>query len=297
MQHAARRKRRHLSGFDLFNYALMAVLMVLMLYPIYYCAIVSISDGKAVVQGRVMFYPIGFSLTAYNTVLSNSQIIRSYGNTILYTTVGTAINLLMSTICAYPLSRPGLKGRSVINSIMLFTMFFSGGMIPMYLQIKRLGIDDTMWAVILPGAISTYNMIIMRTFFSSLPEELHESANIDGANSYQILLRIVLPLSMSILATMVLFYAVSHWNSYLSALLYLNDAKKFPLQMVLRNLIIDSNLANFTSSNASNSAESLVTESKLKYAAVIVSILPILCVYPILQKYFVKGVMIGAVKG
>lgn len=294
---AAKNRRLSIGGFDMVNCSLMAVLMILMLYPIYYCAIVSISDGKAVVQGQVMFYPIGFSLTAYRTVLSNSQIIRSYGNTLLYTSVGTALNLLMSTICAYPLSRPRLKGRRAINAIMLFTMFFSGGMIPLYLQVKRLGIDDTMWSVVLPGAISTYNMIIMRTFFTSLPEELHESANIDGASSYQILLRIVLPLSKSILATMVLFYAVGHWNSYLSALLYLNDAKKFPLQMVLRNLIIDSNLANFTSSNASNSAESLVTESKLKYAAVIVSILPILCVYPVLQKYFVKGVMIGAVKG
>lgn len=297
MVNSLRRRRSRMNGFDYFNYALMALLMLIMVFPIYYCAIVSISDGKAVVQGRVMFYPIGFSTVAYKTVLQNEQVIRSYGNTLLYTTLGTALNVLMSVLCAYPLSRPGLKGRKLINTLVMLTMFFSGGMIPLYLQVTKLHLDDTMWAVILPGVISTYNMIIIRTFFSQLPEELHESAEIDGANAYQVLLCIVLPLSKSILATMVLFYAVAHWNSYLSALLYLNTAKKFPLQMILRNMIIDSNLANFTSSNASNSAESLVTESKLKYAAVIVSILPIVCVYPILQRYFVKGVMIGAIKG
>lgn len=292
-----RMKLNHMNAFDYINYFFMAILLFITLYPLYYCVIVSISNGSAVVQGKVIMYPIGFSLDSYRIVFRNDQILLSYSNTLKYTTVGTIINILMTTMCAYPLSRQHLKGRHVLNVFILITMFISGGMIPLYLQVKRLDLIDKIWSVVLPGAINTYYMIIMRTFFSSIPEELHEAAHIDGASQIKTLTNIVLPLSKTIIATLILFYAVAHWNGYLSALLYLNTSSKFPLQIVLRNMVIDSNLASMTSSNAASSTESLVTESKLKYSIVIISILPMLIIYPIVQKYFTKGVMIGSVKG
>lgn len=289
---------KRMNWFDYLNYFVMFLIIVLMVYPLYYCAIVSISNGMAVTRGEVIWWPVGFDLTAYKVVFGNGQILRAYGNTIYYTALGTAINIAMTALCAYPLSRPHLKGRQVINFLLMLTMFISGGMIPMYLQVKALGLLDTVWAIVLPGAISTYNMIIMRTFFSSIPEELHEAAQIDGASPFQTFLRIILPLSQTIMATLVLFYAVGHWNGYLSALLYLTDSRKMPLQMVIRKMVIDSDIASMTTANsASSSAETLITESKLKYAIVMISILPMIVVYPFLQKYFAKGVMIGSVKG
>ena len=289
---------KRMNGFDYLNYLVMFLILVLMVYPLYYCAIVSISSGVAVTRGEVLWRPVGFDLTAYKVVFGNEQILRAYGNTIYYTALGTLINIAMTALCAYPLSRPQLKGRKAINFLLMLTMFVSGGMIPMYLQVKALGLLDTVWAIVLPGAISTYNMIIMRTFFASIPEELHEAAQIDGASPFQTFLRIILPLSQTIMATLVLFYAVGHWNGYLSALLYLTDSRKMPLQMVIRKMVIDSDIASMTTANAaSSSAETLITESKLKYAIVMISILPMIVVYPFLQKYFVNGVMIGSVKG
>mgnify|MGYP000156885512 CR=1 FL=1 len=289
---------KRMNWFDYLNDLVMFLILVLMIYPLYYCAIVSISNGVAVTRGEVLWRPVGFDLTAYKVVFGNGQILRAYGNTLYYTALGTLINIAMTALCAYPLSRPQLKGRKAINFLLMLTMFVSGGMIPMYLQVKALGLLDTVWAIVLPGAISTYNMIIMRTFFSSIPEELHEAAQIDGASPFQTFLRIILPLSQTIMATLVLFYAVGHWNGYLSALLYLTDSRKMPLQMVIRKMVIDSDIASMTTANAaSSSAETLITESKLKYAIVMISILPMLVVYPFLQKYFVNGVMIGSVKG
>lgn len=289
---------KRMNWFDYLNYLVMFLILVLMIYPLYYCAIVSISNGVAVTRGEVLWRPVGFDLTAYKVVFGNGQILRAYGNTIYYTALGTLINIAMTALCAYPLSRPHLRGRKAINFLLMLTMFVNGGMIPMYLQVKALGLLDTVWAIVLPGAISTYNMIIMRTFFSSIPEELHEAAQIDGASPFQTFLRIILPLSQTIMATLVLFYAVGHWNGYLSALLYLTDSRKMPLQMVIRKMVIDSDIASMTTANAaSSSAETLITESKLKYAIVMISILPMLVVYPFLQKYFVNGVMIGSVKG
>lgn len=285
--------------FDYLNYLIMLFVIICTIFPLYYCAIVSISSGAAVTRGEVVFAPIGFNITAYKVVFSNSQFLRSYGNTILYTFLGTAINIALTILCAYPLSRPNLKGRKVLNYLFMLTMFVNGGMIPMYLQVKSLGMLDTIWSIVLPGAISTYNMIIMRSFFSSIPEEMHEAAEIDGADHFQVLFQVVIPLSQTILATLILFYAVGHWNSYLSALLYLSDPKKMPLQMVIRKMVIDSDIANMTTANASSSSgtDTLLTENKLKYAIVIVSVLPMILIYPFLQKYFVKGVMIGGVKG
>lgn len=254
--------------FDFLNYFIMLLVIVCTVFPLYYCAIVSISNGAAVTKGEVVFAPVGFDTTAYKVVFGNSQILRSYGNTIYYTLLGTAINIALTVLCAYPLSRPTLKGRKALNFLFMLTMFINGGMIPMYLQVKSLGMLDTVWSIVLPGAISTYNMIIMRSFFSSIPEAMHEAAEIDGADHFQTLFRVVLPLSQTILATLVLFYAVGHWNSYLSALLYLSDTKKMPLQMVIRKMVIDSDIANMTTANASSSSgtDTLLTENKLMYA-------------------------------
>ena len=293
-----RRALRHMNWFDYLNYFVMFLIIIAMVYPLYYCAIVSISDGMAVTRGEVIFKPVGLDWTAYKVVFGNDQILRSYGNTLLYTALGTGINIVMTALCAYPLSRPKLKGRKAFNFAFMLTMFINGGMIPLYLQVKALGLLDTVWSIVLPGAIGTYNMIIMRTFFASIPEDLHEAAQIDGANQFQTFTRIVIPLSQTIMATLLLFYAVGHWNSYLSALLYLTDSRKMPLQMVIRKMVIDSDVANLTTANsASSSTETLITESKLKYAIVMISVLPMVVIYPFLQKYFVNGVMIGSVKG
>jgi putative aldouronate transport system permease protein len=289
---------RRLNWFDYLNYFIMFLIVVVMLYPLYYCAIVSISDGAAVVRGDVFWKPIGFDTRAYEVVFGNKQILGAYGNTIYYTALGTFINIVMTALCAYPLSRPHLKGRKAFNFLFMLTMFISGGMIPMYLQIKALNMINTTWAIVLPGAISTYNMIIMRTFFSSIPEELHEAAQIDGASQIQTFLTVILPLSQTIMATLVLFYAVAHWNGFMSALLYLEDQDRMPLQIIIRKMVIDSDLASMTTANSSSSStETLLSENKIKYAIVMISVLPMVVVYPFLQKYFVKGVMIGAVKG
>lgn len=291
---AKHNKIAHMNAFDYLNYLFMLLILFLMLFPLYYCLIVSVSDGSAVIRGDVVFAPKGFDLNAYKAVFDNPQILRSYGNTLLYTLVGTAINIFLTALCAYPLCRPRLRGRRVFNALFLVTMFINGGTIPLYLQVKSLHLMDTIWAIVLPTGINTYNMIIMRTFFSSIPEDLHEAAEIDGASQFQTFVRVILPLSETILATLVLFYAVAHWNSYMPALLYLNSADKMPLQMTIRKMVVDSDIASMTTSGSS---ESLLSENKIKYAVVIISVLPMLVIYPFLQRYFVKGVMIGSVKG
>lgn len=291
---AKRSKIARMNVFDYLNYLFMLLILFLTLFPLYYCLIVSISDGSAVIRGDVVFSPKGFDLNAYKAVLDNPQILRSYGNTLLYTAVGTSINIFLTALCAYPLCRPHLKGRRIFNAIFLVTMFINGGTIPLYLQVKSLHLMDTIWAIVLPTGINTYNMIIMRTFFSSIPEDLHEAAEIDGASQFQTFVLVILPLSETILATLVLFYAVAHWNSYMPALLYLNSADKMPLQMTIRKMVMDSDIASMTTSSSS---ESLLSENKIKYAVVIISVLPMLVIYPFLQRYFVKGVMIGSVKG
>ncbi len=282
--------------FDVCNAALMVLLMVVMIYPFYYVAIVSLSDGKAVMTGKVTFWPANATLDSYKLIFRDNEILVSYWNTIRYTFVGTLINLVMTTLAAYPLSRPRLVGKRFFMMLAMFTMFFSGGIIPMYLQVFRLGLIDTIWAVVLPGAISTYNLIVMRTFFSGIPNSLHESAHIDGANDLQILLRVVLPLSTPILATMTLFYAVGHWNSFFNALLYLNKREMYPLQILLRNMAIMNDSSRFV--NETGAASGFLTiEETIRYAVIMAATLPILLVYPFLQKYFVKGVMIGSLKG
>lgn len=282
--------------FDAFNVVFMALFMFVTLYPFWYVVMVSLSDGRAVLAGKVSLWPVNFTLATYKVVLSDSSIITGFRNTVVYTVLGTFINLAMTSMCAYPLARPNLEGKKALMGFIVFTMFFSGGMVPTYLVVNQLGIIDTIWAMVLPGAISTYNMIVMRTFFMGIPESMHESACLDGANDIQILLRIVLPVSKPIMATMLLFYAVGHWNGYMNALMYLNSKALFPLQSILRNMVVDGQLTNSTTEVGAGSSFEVI-ETTMKYATIVVSTLPIIMIYPFVQKYFVKGVMIGSIKG
>lgn len=283
-------------AFDAVNILLMVFLMFAALYPFYYIAVVSVSSGKAVIGGRVNFWPVDFTLMSYKLVLRDPYILTGYKNTLIYTLLGTFINLVMTMACAYPLSRPNLQGKKFLMGFIVFTMYFSGGMIPTYMVVNQLGMIDTVWAMVLPGAISTYNMIIMRTFFMGIPSSLHESGYLDGANDLQVFIRIVMPLSLPIIATMVLFYAVGHWNAFLNALLYLNEKKLYPLQSILRNMVVEGQMSGATMDVGSGS-DFLVVDTTIKYAVIMVATLPILFVYPFVQKYFVKGVMIGSLKG
>lgn len=281
-------------AFDIVNYMILALIGFIMFYPMFYVFIVSISSSVYINQGAVTFWPKGINFEAYKIVFANEQIWVGYKNTIFYTLAGTAINLVCTAMCAYPLSRRDFYGRGPLTIFVTVTMFVSGGMIPLYLVISQLKLLNTMWAIVLPPAISTYNMIIMRTSFQSIPDSLVESAYLDGANDIQILAKIVLPLSKPIMATMTLFYAVSHWNSFFPAMLYLNEQKKYPVQVIMRDIVIQ---GDFSQQGGDISSSINVVATNYKYAVIIISVVPILLVYPLLQKHFTKGVMVGAVKG
>ncbi|MFC4303330.1 carbohydrate ABC transporter permease [Cohnella boryungensis] len=280
--------------FDGVNIVIMLVLIVITLYPLYYMGIVSISAGDAVSRGEVLWLPKDISLQAYKYVFDDPAVLRSYGNTILYTSLGTLISLILTTLCAYPLSRGHFYGKSLFSLFVIFTMFFDGGLIPRYMVVNSLGMVDTIWALVIPTAISVFNMILMRTFFEQIPEALHESATVDGAGEFRTLLQIVLPLSMPVMATMFLFYAVGQWNSFFPALIYLNEKALYPLQIILRNIVIQGDMASQTTQMGADMASMSET---IKYAVVFVAILPVLCIYPFVQKYFVQGAMLGSVKG
>lgn len=281
-----------------FIYIILSFITLLVLYPLFFVLIASISAPETVMRGEVWLWPKELSFVGYERLFANSELMRGFLNTLLYTTTGTALNVLMTIAAAYPLSRVDFKGRHVFTLIIVFTMFFSGGMIPNYLLVKELGMLDTIWAIIIPSAVSVWNIIIMRTFFqSSIPKEMQEAAFIDGASNMRVLLRIVLPLSGPILAVMVLFYAVGHWNSYFSALIYLSDRANYPMQLFLREILVQGQMQEMVDISDDSLARSLMDAEAIKYAAVIVTNLPMLLLYPFLQKYFVKGVMIGAIKG
>ncbi len=282
--------------FDAINYLFLFALMLVTVYPFWYVFSASVSIPALFVAHRgVVVAPIGFSVDSYRMVFQNPLIISGYINTIVYLAVGTLINMVLTVIGGYVLSRSGCMMRSAMNKFITFTMFFSGGLIPMFLLVKSFGMLDTMWALIIPSAISTYNMIIMRTAFASLPASLEESAKLDGANDIHILFKILMPLTKATMAVLVLFYAVSHWNSWFPAMIYLRDSSKYPLQLVLRDIIIASNQDSMTTEVSG--ADSAATNEVVKYATIMVATVPILVAYPFLQKYFVKGVMVGAVKG
>lgn len=282
--------------FDAVVNTLAALIVIVVLYPLLFIVSASFSDPAMVLNGEVLLLPKHITLEAYRNVFQNEQIWNGYGNTILYTVVGTAINLIMTTLAAYPLSRPDLPGRGGIMFFVTLTMFFSGGIIPSYLLVKQLGMVDTMWALVIPGAIATYNLIVMRTYFqTSIPWEIQEAAHIDGCSNWKLLTHVILPLSKPILAVMVLFYAVGHWNSYFNALIYIRSKDLYPLQLVMREMLMISQ-ADAIDSNAGLESKVLLAES-VKYVVIIISSLPVLLMYPFVQRHFVKGVMIGSLKG
>ncbi|MEK5059014.1 sugar ABC transporter permease [Paenibacillus sp. FSL H7-0326] len=279
-------------------YILLGLVSFIVLYPIYFVLIASISSPEEVMLGKVWLWPKSLSLVGYERIFENNELMKGYLNTILYTVIGTALNVVMTIAAAYPLSRQDFKGRNAFTVLIVFTMFFSGGMIPTYLLIKDLGLLDTFWVMILPTAVSVWNILIMRTFFqSSIPKELQEAAFLDGCSNLKLLVRIILPLSGPVLAVMVLFYAVGHWNSYFNALIYLSDRDKYPLQLFLREILIQDQMQNMVDLGSDTYSKSLMEVEAIKYAAVMVTNLPMLILYPFLQKYFIKGVMIGAIKG
>ena len=280
--------------FAVCSYPFFILIGFITLYPLWYILVVSLSSAQYINMGKVSFIPRGFNFDAYKIVFANDNIWHSYANTVLYTSLGTLINVVMTTMCAYPLSRKDFYGRRFFTVFVTLTMFISGGMIPLYLVIMKLHLINTMWAIVLPPAISTYNMIVMRTSFEAIPMSLVESAYLDGANDAQILTRIIVPLSKPIIATMTLFYAVAHWNSFFPAMLYLNEQSKYPVQVLMRDIVIAGDVTSDSGDLASNVN---ILATNYKYAVIIISVVPILAVYPLLQKHFTKGVMVGAVKG
>ncbi|WP_246066791.1 carbohydrate ABC transporter permease [Paenibacillus koleovorans] len=282
--------------FDAITHAWLLLVLVATIYPFLHVASVSISEANAVIEKRVTFFPIGFDMTAYQAVLENSFLWTAYGNTLQYTIIGTAVNLVLTTLMAYALSKRTLYGRSFFTVLVVFTMFFHGGIIPNYLIVRELGLINTMWAVILPIAVSTWNLMIMRTFFQAFPSELEEAAIVDGCNPLQVLIRIVVPLSKPILLTIMLFYAVWHWNSYFLPLVYLNEKVKYPLQILLQQILISDDTS-FAEATAGIDPSKLIISDSVKYATIVVAIAPIVMVYPFIQKYFVKGAMMGSIKG
>lgn len=285
--------------FGIINGSLLLIVLISVVYPLWFVLIASISDASAVITGKVWLWPKDLTFAGYKMILQNEEILKSYGNTILYTSIGTVINVVLTIMAAYPMSRKDFQGRNLLMVFIVFTMFFSGGMIPTYLLVKALGMINTLWALVLPNAVSVWNIIIMRTFFQQgLPYEIQEAAQIDGCSDLNILLRIVMPLSKPILAVMVLFYAVGHWNAFFHALIYLTDRTLYPLQLVLREILIQGQMtAMMETGDTTGLARRLMEAESIKYAVVIVANLPVLLLYPFLQKYFVKGVLIGSLKG
>ncbi|WP_274362054.1 carbohydrate ABC transporter permease [Paenibacillus thermotolerans] len=280
--------------FDSLIYVILTLLMLSTFYPLYYIFVVSLSSiGEIAKHGSVMLLPRGFTLEAYEAVIQNPNILKGFRNSVFYVAVGTAINMVLTTFAAYGLSKRWLKGRRIIMFMIVFTMFFNGGLIPSFLVVQKLGLYNTVWALLLPGAMSAWNMIMMRTYFMGISESLDESARIDGGNDFQILFWVYLPISLPIMAVMVLFYAVGHWNSWFAASIYLQNRDLYPLQLILREILIQGRIADF-GGDTTNVTQQVA--KNLKYATIIVSTVPILIVYPFIQKYFVKGVMLGSLK-
>ena len=279
-------------AFQVINTIIMILVIFITLYPFVYLVAQSFSSDAAASAGKVTFYPIGFNVNTYKYILRDNQFFRYYGNTIFYTVVGTFISVACTALIAYPLSKPRLRLNKVITPLVVFTMYFAGGMIPNYIVITQwLGLQDSMWSIILPNAISTFNLLVMKSFFAGLPEELEEAAAIDGMNTYQIFLKIIIPLSKPIIATMCLFYMVTMWNEWFTPMLYLDSKDKWPVALYVRQLVEGANNTEIGSSDASS------VRATLKSATMVLTSIPIICVYPFVQKYFVQGMTIGAVKG
>ncbi|MBO9608019.1 MAG: carbohydrate ABC transporter permease [Paenibacillaceae bacterium] len=277
--------------FDGMLVLLLLLFSAVILYPFLYMLAISLSSSEYIIRGEVTLWPKGFNLHVYEMVLENVWVLKGYRNTIFYVLLGTFLSLLITSLAAYSLARKGLLFGKTITLLIVFTMLFNGGMIPTFLVVRSLGLIDTIWAMVLPGAVSAWNLFVMRTFFQGVPKELEEAGKIDGLGDFGIFVNIILPLTKPVMATIGLFYAVALWNNYYSALLYLRNQELFPLQVTIRMLIETGIIDN------SGNADNMEVDQAVKFATIIVGTLPIVCAYPFLQKYFVKGVLIGSVKG
>ncbi len=297
-----KRKKMKVGKADMIFYIIIGILITLffliVLYPILFVIAASFSSGDAVTAGKVYLWPVDFSLDGYATVFHNKDVWTGFRNSILYMVVGVAINVSLTMCAAYALTRTEVPGIRLVMFLFTFTMFFGGGMIPNYLLVRSLHIMNTMWAMVLPGAISTYNLIIARTFIqSNIPKELREAAQMDGCGDLMFFIRMVLPLSGAVIAVLVLFYGVAHWNAYFNAMLYLNDADKYTLPIILKQILISSQIDPSSVTDPELQMQIARIANVIKYALIVVTMVPIIALYPFIQKYFVKGVMIGSIKG
>ena len=284
-------------AFDITLVVISILIILVIAYPLYFVVIASFSQPEAVLGGKLRFLPVGFNLESYQMVLTEPKVWTGYRNTILYTVLGTCINLVLTTLAAYPLSRKDMPFRGLLTFVASFTMLFGGGMIPVYLVVRGLKLTDSIWAMVIPNALATYNMLVMKNYFqSSIPEELQEAAAIDGCDHFGTLIRVVLPLSAPIMAVIVLFYAVGHWNAFFNAIIYLRNQDLFPLQVVLRDILLQNSLE-AVGGDLTGMYEKVIRGESMKYALIIVASAPVIMLYPFVQKYFVKGVMVGAIKG
>lgn len=291
---------RNLGGrvFDIANVGILTMLAVITLYPCYYVLIASVSDPVAIYKGNgLLLWPKNFALYSYLEVAKNSMLWVGYRNTIFYVVCGTFLSVMLTASAAFCASRRNLPGKNVIMFLIMLTMYFQGGLIPSYLVVKSLKLLDTPLAMILPGAMSTYNLIITLNYFRGIPDSMEEAAKVDGAGDFRIFWQIMLPLAMPVIAVISLYYAVGIWNNYFTALIYITDKRLYPLQMVLREILLQSDTAHASASQMVSTGDSAAYAANIRYATIVVSTIPILCVYPFVQRYFIKGVMIGAVKG
>lgn len=281
------------------NHTFLLFALLIVLFPLLNVVAQSFSSPNAVITGKVLIWPVDFSLDAYKRIFNNSDLIMGFGNTLFYTFFGTIVNVLLTVMAGYPLSKKDFYGKQVIIAAFIFTMIFNGGLIPTYLLVKNLGLYNTRWAIIIPTAMSVWNVMIARTFFqNTIPDELCESAEIDGASDFRIIVSMILPLSKPIIAVLTLFYAVDHWNEFFNPMIYLQTKSLLPLQVVLRNILADAKMieemANIVNEQQQNS---LALVEVLKYAIIVFASIPVLLMYPFVQKYFTQGIMIGSVKG
>ena len=288
-------KKNKIGFLDIIAHLILLVISISILYPLLHVVAVSLSEQAYIMAKKVTFFPRGFSFDAYIDVVKSGKIVRAFGNSVYYTIVGVAVNVLMTSLVAYPLSKGYLVGRKLYMKLIIFTMYFSGGMIPFFLLVKSLGLLNSVWALALPNAIGTVNLIIMINFYQSIPQSLYEAAYLDGASEFLILRKIAIPLSKASIASISLFYFMDHWNSYYAPMLYFFDEDKFPMQLILREMLMAASQINLQSSSEFVDGTKLTPEG-IKSATMVVSMIPVLIVYPFVQKYFVKGVMIGSVK-
>lgn len=284
--------------FNVINMIILWIVLIVVAYPLIYVVSASFSNPQAVSSGKVWLWPVDFTLRGYQVVFQHPDIVRGFLNAIYITVLGTAVQVLITIMAAYPLSRKTLYGKGIITLFFTFTMFFGGGLIPTFILINNLGLYNTYWALILPGAVGVYNVIVARTFFqTTIPEDLFEAGQLDGCSDFRFLLSIVLPLSKPIIAVLVMFYAVGHWNSYFGPMIYLTDKELYPLQIVLRNILVQNQFDSKMMMDVASMEQQKGLAELIKYSVIVVSSLPMLILYPFIQKHFVKGVMVGAIKG